>query len=790
MKEIPKSEIKELSGALKELLAGGEIKPEENLKEDERKIRIREISLSGKFSIDTGEIWVDYDILNSADPFTVLFLDSDSWREYSDETVRHHFKEVSKFLSHCIRLENQGINQDDSYPLLNPEKASRNARTAFDLLSTSSKREKEYQRIVDDHKKRAKPILDGLLRAILSDHKLTISESKEFIQTAGQWRFSEQEAADYLFKAIEEKKYIPTSHVEEDWSNYKKLISSDWMSADELKSSKVDFRLGFGDDGSIVITNLKDLGSYCYENMKTALNFISSGRLVASLTPYFPVVADNIADIIKRNKGDEERQYIEVIYTLNPSLPFRLREGVELKTEHDLIEKVFSDDATLLNQVVQCLKHSQLQIWWKLRNERIEEIINTTRAEITSFDSNSKVNSISKSNKSVASSEYFSRELLLSVLYKLDGDLPYFFRNTLKFNSVKELAEFLLIHPPATNDEISGQFDSGILKVWLNNCSKADQNLKNRILELSGNAVPKTINFSKVIAYALYPDQVFRFPGLFEIKSIEELYSALESHKVKWSEVRDLLSDRTLYYWIKFNGGDVLLSKYEEKCNLLRSRGLFDDDTAVDALLRVSNPDHQLKLAIEPDSVVLGSLARGASKKITLKIKKHGIGHIAADVSIVLVSVQKSKLKEPQLSTGKMIIPFDQDSSEVSINIENNGDLGSTIKYAVRLRSNYEDNEIPVSYNSQLPVGLLLANGFVGAIIIGSLFALSRLLVTWVTGNFAVFEFEEPSFGVKWISDISQVEWKLFASLCGFFIVAIVTYLYISISMERVKDGR
>ncbi|GJQ31190.1 MAG: hypothetical protein HBSAPP04_00290 [Ignavibacteriaceae bacterium] len=771
-----KTDIRELSGKAAKTLSGEAVQIRKEQKINELAQRIREISLEGRFTIDE-EGWPDYTVLNSDDPFTNLFLDSESYSKYSDETVRNHYKEITKFLSSLLQNQNQGITFQDQYPDLNLELAQRKVNKAFDKLSSPDKRKSASDALVEIKKSEGKQLLDRFLDLILSDQRLTIEETKTFLNEAAKWKYSPSEAAEMLFKAISEKDYIAESHVDENSSAYDKLLSSDWASKDAVERNTVSFRLVFNDK---VITNLKDLGRYFYDNKGLAIMLIQSRRVVESITPYYPLVAENCANIIRRY-DDEEAQYLGIIYELNPNLPFRLLPDVEISSEQELMDRVFESKSNLLDVVLRSFNNNHLAIWWQLKNDKILELFNSTREEITPVNESFKSSSKQK-NKALVPS--VSREVFFAVLYKINPALPYFYSQELKFKNTKDFARWLVDNPDA-GDEVQRQIKSGLVSAWLQYCAKETAEIQTHVSELKEDSKLNPGNFSQVLGYALDPKLKFLVNNSTGLDKIEDLEEIVKQNGRVWPDLERLLSNRTLTYWLKFRGEAKLLENYNAKCLSLASRGLLDNDTALNALIDVACPRRSFGFSITPGSVDLGKMASGSSKKLVFKVVKEGTGHLRGDLVFQLVSESKRALVNPEIIPTEIIIPVDATQKEFTVSISNNGELGSTVRYDINFHSNSKDSSVPVSYQSELPLGMLLLNGLGGALVLGLFFVLMRLLMNWVTGNFSITEFEEPSFGFKWITQIAAYEWKLFAGFVGVVIVAIATFLYVTFLAEE-----
>lgn len=734
--------------------------------------RIREISLNGNFTIGEDD-WPDYTVLNSDNPFTVLFLDTESFAEYSDETVINHHREIANFLSSLRDRHDQGLFYHEQYPDLSIDSARRKIDQARDQLSSSEKRKSAYNTLIAKRKSEGKSILDAYLAMCLSDNRLTINESKLFIAEAEKWKYSPSEAAEILYKAITEKNYRVEADVDVNASILDKILTSNWSSIESVERMPHVFRLMFNDK---VITTLEDLGKYFYDNKNLALPLIRSGRVVESITPYYPLVAENCANIIKRYE-DEEVRYLGIIYELNPNLPFRVHSGVEISTESDLIELVFKSKEDLIAIVLRSFNNNHLKLWWRLKNDKIFDLFNSTHEGMR----NIQIDTVSTKNLSKQQSKNgvpaVSREVFLAVLYKIKAGLPYFYNAELKFTHVNDFARWL-VDNPAAGEEVQRQFNSGLVVVWLESCGDLTLSILARIQKLRRDNKLYPGNICRILGYALNPKLKFIVNNFTELDRIEDIALVLEKNNQMWSDFESLLSDRTLYYWLKFRGEDTLLESYEAKCVSLANRGLLDGNTALEALMDLACPKRRFSYSVTPPSGNIGSLASGSKKTLRFKVVKHGVGHLRVDLHVKLLSESKKKLVQPKVSPKAITIPVDETQKEFTVDISNNSELGITVRYHIALISNTSDTSIPVSYQSKLPVWSLLFSGIGGATLVGLLFVLMRLLMTWVTGDFLVTEFEEPSFGFKWVTNIAAYEWKLFAGFTGFVIVVLAVVLY------------
>jgi len=193
----------------------------------ETEIRIRECAIKGTFTIE--DHWEDYTVLNSTDPFKVLYLCYRDVELYSDETVEKHFKEIKKFLDQILRNAALGIDFRSYYSLLNPEFALERLRDARERLCTPAGRSKEYYLIVEQIKADGEKELSGLLEALLIDDVLTPDETRHYIKKAVNFEFTEEEAFELLHKKLLELKYAPVSLPDNGDPISEQLVKTEWV---------------------------------------------------------------------------------------------------------------------------------------------------------------------------------------------------------------------------------------------------------------------------------------------------------------------------------------------------------------------------------------------------------------------------------------------------------------------------------------------------------------------------------------------------------------------------------
>jgi len=760
--------MKELSGIKKKILAGAGFSTDSKQDSEALGKRIRNISISGSFKIP--EEWQDYEVLDSTDVFRVLYLDAESWEEYSDELVRHHHKEISNFLSHLQKLGHQGINWQHAYPNLNLEKAIDQVNKAMQRVATHSNREKEYLRFIEDFKIKGKPELESLIRAIFSDEKLVISESKEFIESAMRWKYSQDEASEILLSEVKKREYIPVSTISESMNSFEKLTSTDWVSKTQKTENKIDFTIGLGEKGSAIIHNLVDLGTYLYNNKQEGIQLLKSQKLVHAILPHFPYVAEKLSNIIKSN-SDEESRYLSAVYLLNPSLPFCLNSYNVFASPKDLATKVLNGNDSLINMVLQSLNMGYMQIWWRIWDRSIDTLLEQRRKSIEEL--------IPKEEKGIIESIFdgvvnffsgpskpsFSKYQLLATLYSIDSDLPYYLSENLKFNTPEELAKYLYCHD-GLDEEFADQFFLKMVNYWL---IGKGENWKQQVETFSD--LIKEPDFSRedfqpIIAFILDPGLNFRVTDEIAISDLADIITILKKDWSKWNQLKKVMSSDSFVWWLLVRGNWDFVEKTGEIADELKAKGLYNDDTLFDTFLHLIHEADPVVFTVSPDAVELVQLSKGSKKIIEFEIKKTGLGHLCAKPEVTIVTQKRENIDIPVPSVSEISIPIGKESAKFSIILQNSSGLGFKTEFLVTLRSNHGDIMIPVSFISKFPVGRLVRYGVVWAVLVGTLCTLTRYLLGrldfFETGNIIDKMFYLP------VAILSPWNYAIYGCLWGF----------------------
>lgn len=75
---------------------------------------------------------------------------------------------------------------------------------------------------------------------------------------------------------------------------------------------------------NIPVRTIEELAERMFQNSALAKSFIASGELEARLRHFSPEWADKVREIVQRNGSNQELAYIEIVYSFNPKLPYRL----------------------------------------------------------------------------------------------------------------------------------------------------------------------------------------------------------------------------------------------------------------------------------------------------------------------------------------------------------------------------------------------------------------------------------------------------------------------------------
>ncbi|GJQ31188.1 MAG: hypothetical protein HBSAPP04_00270 [Ignavibacteriaceae bacterium] len=189
-----------------------------------------------------GEEWDDYEVLLSDNLFTVLSLDPDGYDSYDDDTIAAHFHETEKFLDRVQQLSHSGIDYSSYYPNLNVEMARRKIETARQKLHSHTLRKKYHEELVKNIKSGSLDQLNRLIKAILADKKVTAEESIQFINDAKGYHFTEEEAADMLYEAINKAGLKPLSPVNPEFPVKVVLYRTDFGILESGKISREEER--------------------------------------------------------------------------------------------------------------------------------------------------------------------------------------------------------------------------------------------------------------------------------------------------------------------------------------------------------------------------------------------------------------------------------------------------------------------------------------------------------------------------------------------------------------------
>ncbi len=98
-------------------------------------------------------------------------------------------------------------------------------------------------------------------------------------------------------------------------------------------------------DTDLTASNPRELGSLMLKHPDLAKKHLKQQQFYDSFNLYDQALASRLQDIRKRAASLEER-YIEVVYTLNPKLPYRLMEDHEARTPAELARLIDRDRST------------------------------------------------------------------------------------------------------------------------------------------------------------------------------------------------------------------------------------------------------------------------------------------------------------------------------------------------------------------------------------------------------------------------------------------------------------
>ena len=364
----------------------------------------------------------DWVVINSKNPFEVLYLDYKQYKFLSPDVVKENYRILESFWKEKVGLMNTGGNRvafKNKYGDGTIESSLLRVKRAFEKISTDSGIQQYYLEINNERLKNGEESLKETIEDMLLDGVADRDEIEARLTRGLKYDLSQEETAIIVKKHIDVRNFKPYGRIEGD-TVVKQLLSVNWMTqekieeADKLKRERESLKIQIL-PGKYAST-IEEIGTILFEDPIEAKEIIKEDLLKQVIAQKDMVLAREIGKLSKGVKNIEGA-YLEVVYKLNHSLPYRFNGKQLVKRIEDLCKIIFENGQTLKSGK-EDFKKGYIEIWLRETNKVAYEKFVKIRDTAENFEL-----------------------AFLEFLHSFNTQLPYRFAGKYLINSTHELCE-------------------------------------------------------------------------------------------------------------------------------------------------------------------------------------------------------------------------------------------------------------------------------------------------------------------------------------------------------------
>lgn len=292
----------------------------------------------------------DWKIIESDNLFEVLYLDHNQINSINPDIVKNNYEIIEKFWKEKKNLwesQTQTIRKriEDLYNEKNLTNCLNKIQNAYRQLSTIQGITDYSERFKEKRLKEGQIKLDTLLKMMIKDGEADIGELEHVFDTGLKLDFSEEEIASVIKNFFDSNRLLPYGGKTFGNNLKEQLFSVVWLNDERkiLKEKEDEEKKKRGREifDNVFAYSTEEIGEILFKNEGQAKEFIRDGLVINSIDYFSSAKAKQIIEINRQNIK-EELKYLQIVYRLNPNLPFKFN-GKEYKNVNDLTLAFFEE---------------------------------------------------------------------------------------------------------------------------------------------------------------------------------------------------------------------------------------------------------------------------------------------------------------------------------------------------------------------------------------------------------------------------------------------------------------
>ena len=364
----------------------------------------------------------DWAVINSTNPFEILYLDYKQYKFISPEVVHKNYSLLEKFWKEKYSLMNTGGNRisfKNKYGDGTIDKSLQVLKRSFDKLGTKDGIELYYHEINSERLRKGKENLKDSIEHMLMDECADKAEIKLCIDRGARYDLSPDETIAIIKDEFDRANFKPYGVISGNTLLERVFSVEQWMTEarsieekkkeEDLAKTKVQILPGK------FATTTNEIGIILFEDPVQAKKIIKEDLVKPVVAQKDVVLAMGIADISRTTK-DVDAAYLKIIYKLNAGLPYRLTPDKLCYNLEELSAKIF-DNTDSIKIGKEHFKRGFIEIWIEQKNKEAYQKFINIRDTSENFE--------------IA---------FLKFLYTFNSSLPYRFAGKELVKTPKELA--------------------------------------------------------------------------------------------------------------------------------------------------------------------------------------------------------------------------------------------------------------------------------------------------------------------------------------------------------------
>ena len=334
----------------------------------------------------------DWKIIESDNLFEVLYLDYRQIISITPEIVKNNFNLLNAFWKEKKEYWEEGsarIKEDTqrAYGATNLSDCIKRLNYAYEQLATIQGINDYYQKYKAQRIRLGEIKLGPLLNLMTNDEKAEPGEIKQIFKEGLEHNLNTEEIALIIKKEIDARQLKPYGTPVGDLLS-EQLLSVSWMSEEKLKEAiaEADAKKKAGREifDNVYAYSVEEIGEIIFNREKEAKRDIADGLLKNSIDYFSSAKARQFVDIVNEQKIEHLR-YLQIVYRLNPQLPYRFSSSQLAGSPKDLCEMMFESPESFKLGKEQ-FKNGYPEVWFMETNKEAYAKLINIRNKAESLD--------------------------------------------------------------------------------------------------------------------------------------------------------------------------------------------------------------------------------------------------------------------------------------------------------------------------------------------------------------------------------------------------------------------